>query len=95
MGWLPRSYAACDTCGFERVVLEDRDAAIQLLRAGGWHHMRGKTLGGQEFETILCRKCAKDERRRTRVKEEVEQDALPLNWEEGRIVVGKQGVQSR
>lgn len=97
MGWLPKGDAACDNedCGAIRICVDDRHKAIQMMRAGGWRHMEGKTLGGQDFETILCPKCAKDERRRTRVKAEPDQDVLPLDFEEGRVVVGRQGVQSR
>lgn len=95
MGWLPKGYAACDTCGFERVVLEDRDAAIQLMRAGGWAYLKGETIGGKQFETILCPGCRKDERKRSRDTTTVEQEALPLDWEKGRVVVGRQGFSSR
>jgi hypothetical protein len=95
MGWLPGGDAVCDTCPKIRVCVDDRALAIQMMRAGGWRHMAGTTLGGQDFETILCPGCAKDERRRGRTNKDIEQDALPIDWEEGRIVVGKQGVQSR
>lgn len=95
MGWLASGDAACDTCATVRICVSERAKAIQMMRAGGWRHMEGKTLGGQDFETILCPGCTRDERRRTRTKADVEQDALPLDWEEGRAVVGKQGFQSR
>lgn len=75
--------------------MQDRNTAIQMMRAGGWRHMRGQTLGGQQFETILCPTCIKDTKRKSRAKTETVQDALPLNWEEGRKVVGGQGVSSR
>jgi hypothetical protein len=95
MGWLASGDAACDTCEHVRICVPERERAIQMMRAGGWRHMKGKTLGGQDFETILCPTCAKDERRRRRKQEPTDQEALPLDWEEGRIVVGKQGVQTR
>lgn len=95
MAWRPDGDAACDSCKAIRVGAATKQATIQMMRAAGWRHMCGKTLGGQEFETILCPKCAKDEKRRARKTEEAEQDVLPLDWEEVRIVVGGQGVSSR
>jgi hypothetical protein len=95
MGWLPLGDAACDTCGKQRVGSFDRTKAIQMLRAGGWHHMAGLTIGGVPFESILCRVCGHDEHRRPRTSAVAQQEELPLDWEEGRTVVGAQGVQSR
>lgn len=95
MGWLPNGDAKCDVCPAIRVCVDDRHQAIQMMRAGGWRHMKSTTLGGQEFETILCPKCTKDQKRKTRAKAELEEDVLPLDFEEGRVVVGRQGVSSR
>lgn len=95
MGWLPKGYAACDTCGIARAVVSDREASIQLLRAGGWRHMAGRTLGGQDFETILCAGCTKDEHRRSRTKPSEQEDTLPIDWEAHRVVRGKEGIQHR
>lgn len=96
MPWTPTGDATCDTCGHLRFCPEDRALAVQMMRAGGWRHMKGTTEGGREFETILCPRCAKDEKRRTRSsKETIEQEELPLDFEAGRVVVGKQGFSSR
>lgn len=96
MAWLRNGQvAACDTCKRERWVVEDRDASIQLLRAAGWHHMKGRTQGGVDFESLVCPECGKGERRRPRAMGSPEQDTLPLDFEKGRIVGGKQGVSSR
>lgn len=57
--------------------------------------MAGQTLEGKQFETILCPKCVKEEKKRSRAPKEIEQDTLPLDFEEGRIVVGRQGFSSR
>ena len=96
MGWMVKQdCAVCDGCGATRGVTGDREESVQLLRAGGWRHLKGKTLGDEDFETILCPGCVKDQRRRSRDKTQVEQDTLPLDFEEGRIVVGRQGVSSR
>lgn len=95
MGWTAKGYAVCDSCGRERVCVEDRHMATQMLRVGGWRHMQGKTLGGQDFETILCPECVKGERKRSRSKAEGVQQELPLPWEEARVVRGAQGIQHR
>lgn len=95
MSWLPAGYVGCDTCGAQRVGVEDRDATIQMIRAAGWRHMKGTTIGGQDFETILCPGCAKEERRRPRKSVDPQEETLPLDFEEMRIVVGKQGYSSR
>lgn len=94
MPWLLCGDATCDTCGHVRVAACTQGDTIEMMRAAGWAHMKGTTLGGQEFETILCPACRRDEKRRTRVKAEMDQEALPLNWEEGRVI-GGQGVSSR
>lgn len=96
MGWtVKQDCAVCDVCGATRGVTHDREQSVQLLRAGGWRHMAGETLEGKEFETILCPKCVKDEKKKSRGTKEIVQDTLPLDFEEGRIVVGRQGISSR
>lgn len=95
MPWLPSGDASCDTCPVIRYCPEDRALAIQMMRAGGWRHMAGMTLGGEEFETILCPGCTRGEKRKTRTKETLEQDALPLDFESGRKIIGRQGFSSR
>lgn len=57
--------------------------------------MEGKLEGGDDFETILCPKCVRESRRKPRGNKELDQEALPLDWEQNRIVVGQQGVQAR
>lgn len=95
MGWMPKDMVKCDNCPLGRQVVADREQSIALLRAGGWRHLKGTTEGGQDFETILCPGCTREQRKRSRAKEVLPQDTLPLNFEEGRIVVGRQGVSSR
>lgn len=96
MGWtVKQDCAVCDNCGATRGVTDDREQSVQLLRAGGWRHMSGKTLEGKEFEIILCPPCIKEEKKRPRGVKEIPQDTLPLDFEEGRVVVGRQGISSR
>jgi hypothetical protein len=94
MPWLPDGCATCDTCGKLRIGLHERKAAIQAMRAGGWHHSKGLTIGGVPYEVILCPGCAKDERKRQRNIVVVDQDSLFDVEEYGKIERG-QGVQSR
>jgi hypothetical protein len=95
MPWTAKGDAACDTCGTERACVPDRHLAIQMMRAGGWRHMKGTTLGGQEFETIICSPCTKGEYKRSRGRRDTVQQELPLDFEEGRVVARGEGVQSR
>lgn len=62
MGWDGKGNAHCDTCDAVKEVNHD----TQVLRAFGWHHSQGKTLGGKDYEGILCGTCARDERKRER-----------------------------
>lgn len=95
MPWLPNGDASCDTCALVRLCVADRHLAIQMMRAGGWRHMQGITLGGRTFETILCPGCTREEKKRKRTKDTVEQEELPLDFRTGGTVVGKQGFSSR
>lgn len=73
-----------------------REAAIQIIRAGGWHHALGQTMGGTPYEAILCKRCAREEHKRPPKKPPLEQDeTLPLNWEEWRHIERGEGFQSR
>lgn len=96
MPWDSKGDARCDTCGFWRCGHWDKAIAIQMLRAAGWHHMEGSTLGGQPFEHILCALCGREEHKRPRTAGGIEQEQLPLDWEgeQGGRRQGK-GIQSR
>lgn len=94
MPWLPDGDAQCDTCEQVRIAFDDRHHTIQVMRAAGWRHMKGTTLGQVPFETILCPGCTKEQKRKTRTKQEGVQEALPLDWQEEKTV-GGQGVSSR
>ena len=80
MGWTALGDAVCDSCPAERIGHPNRHEAIQRIRAGGWHHMAGTTIGGAPFESILCRSCVKDEHRRPRSTATIENEELPLDW---------------
>lgn len=86
MSWTSLGDAVCDSCGDARIGNIDRDAAIQLIRAGGWHHATGTTIGGVPYEVILCKTCAHEERKRPRATANLQgQEQLPIDWEQWRI----------
>lgn len=82
MGWTSLGDAVCDSCGEMRLGDPDRHTAIQRIRAAGWHHSQGVTLGGQPYEQILCKEDAKGERKRPQRTLHVQQEeTLPIDWE--------------
>lgn len=95
MPWLEKGDAQCDNCPSVRTCVPDRAQSIQMMRAAGWRHLEGTTLGGKAFETILCPPCVGTEHKRSRLKAETDQQELPLDFESGRVVPGRQGFSSR
>lgn len=96
MGWDARGCGVCDSCGRQGAGNAHRATAVEMLRVLGWHHSKGTTIGGHQYEGILCPGCARDEHRKnSRKKELPEQDALPLNWENYRVQEQGEGFQSR
>lgn len=86
MSWTSLGDAVCDTCGEARLGHLDRVKAVQMIRAGGWHHAVGITIGGLPYEATLCRTCAHEERKRPRVTVILDnQEQLPIDWEQWRI----------
>ena len=53
---------------------------VEILRALGWHHGSGVTIGGDPYEALLCPHCAKDTQRRVVTRSTLEQDQLPIEW---------------
>lgn len=76
--WDNNGDTRCNSCGKQGYGDKDRHKAVQRLRAAGWHHAQGVTLGGRNFEEILCPGCAKDGYKRTRNKAQIAQDPLPM-----------------
>lgn len=95
MGWAADNSGFCDTCGKTGPGHRDHQVAVQMLRALGWHHGEGVTMGGQRYEALLCTGCARDEHRRKRSIQQVEQDAFPIDWDTCRVVERGQGSQTR
>jgi len=60
-----------------------------------WHYGSGETIGGQQYEQLLCPACSKNEYRRVIVKPTIEQDALPFDWEALRPEVKGTGGHTR
>jgi hypothetical protein len=97
MAWDERGDAVCDSCGQTRMGHHIRPAAIQMIRAGGWHHALGHTIGGEPYEAILCKGCVREEHKRPKkiTPMDMTGEELPLPWEEWRIVEHGPGSQSR
>lgn len=82
MGWLPSGDGVCDSCPQLGAGTGDQHSTIQRLRAAGWHHAAGQTLGGQSYEALLCPGCAREQKRRKQIKFSFEQQSLPMMQEE-------------
>lgn len=90
-----RGNGICQTCGKAGPGHEVRRLGIDFLRVLGWHYGSGETIGGQQYEVLLCPHCSKDEKRRVVVKSTIEQDELPIDWEALRTVPKSQGGHTR
>lgn len=78
--WDAKGCGVCQTCGKIGPGHARRPENIDFLRVLGWHYGSGETIGGKQYEMLLCPHCSKDEKRRVIVKPSIEQDALPLDW---------------
>lgn len=92
--WDAKNNAIC-ACGRVGPGHERRDVAIQYLLGLGWHHSAGTTIGGQQYEAVLCPACAKDERKRKVKKFSFDEEALPLDWAACKPEVTGEGFSSR
>jgi hypothetical protein len=96
MTWTSHGDAVCDSCGEMRMGHLDRHYAIQMLRAAGWHHAIGVTIGGVRYEVILCTPCVKDEHKRPKRTIQLDQEeTLPIDWERLKIYESGPGGHSR
>lgn len=96
MSWTSFGDAVCDSCGEMRVGHSDRHQAIQIIRAGSWHHSIGVTIGGAPYEQILCKECARGEYRRpNRTLSVAQEEQLPIDWEQWRTHGSGSGGYSR
>lgn len=95
MSWTGKGDAVCDDCGAVKLLCSDRELAIQMLLASSWNYASGFTLSGGPYEMIRCTKCAHEQHKRRQKEVGVQEDVLPLDWEEGRKVERGQGFQSR
>lgn len=87
--WDAKGNGICQTCG--KVGVED----VEVLRALGWHYDKGRTIGGQDYEALLCPHCAKGAHRKTIIKSTLEQDQLPIDWGQYRALPKSQGGHTR
>lgn len=87
--WDAKGNGICQTC--DRTGPSD----VQVLRALGWHHGAGVTIGGQDYEALLCPNCAKDVKRKVIIKSTMKQDQLPIDWGHYRQQPKSQGGHTR
>lgn len=81
MVWSSNGDAVCDSCGKVKLCHHDRRQAVQVLRAAGWHHFSGETIGGQPHEAILCKTCVKEEHKRPKAQAVAPQgEQLQIDW---------------
>lgn len=74
----------------------NRHRAIQVIRAAGWHHSIGRTIGNVPYEAILCRACVKEEYKRPKKTLLVDQEeSLPIEWDKWRKDESGPGGHSR
>lgn len=90
-----RGNGICQSCGKTGPGHEVRRLGIEFLRVLGWHYGSGDTIGGQQYEALLCPACSKDEHRRKVTKPTIKQDALPLDWDACKTVPQSQGGYTR
>jgi len=93
--WDARGNGICQSCGTTEAGHEVRRLAIEFLRVMRWHYGSGETIGGQQYEVLLCPACSKNEKRRVVTKSTIEQDALPFDWEALRPAPKSQGGHTR
>lgn len=93
--WDTRGNGICQTCGKTEAGHEVRKIAIEFLRVMRWHYGAGETIGGQQYEVLLCPACAKDTHRRVLTKPTIEQDELPIDWGQCEPVHKTQGGHTR
>lgn len=60
-----------------------------------WHHGSGVTIGGQQYEVLLCPDCSNETRRRVVVRPNIKQDALPIDWDQFKLQPKTQGGHTR
>jgi len=93
--WDKAGNGVCQTCGTLGPGYARRKLAIDFLRVLGWHYGEGVTIGGQQYEVLLCPDCSKNQKRRVVTKPEIDQDELPIDWEQYRVQPRTQGGHTR
>lgn len=74
--WDARGNGICQSCGCTGPGHEVRRLGIEFLRVLGWRHGEGVTIGGHQYEDLLCPQCSRNEKKAVRTKVSIEQDAL-------------------
>lgn len=93
--WSADGNAICQSCGKTEAGHSVRRIAIEFLRVMRWHHGSGVTIGGQQYEVLLCPSCSSDTHKRVVSKPTIEQDALPIDWNQFVVQPKTQGGHTR
>lgn len=93
--WTAEGNGICQSCGRTEAGHSVRKIAIEFLRVMRWHYGTGETIGGQQYEVLLCPDCSNDQHRRPRQTVTLEQDALPIDWEQFKVLPKTQGGHTR
>lgn len=60
-----------------------------------WHYGSGRTIGGRQYEVLLCPDCSGNAHKRVVSKPSIEQDALPFDWDQFAVAPKTQGGHTR
>ena len=93
--WSADGNAICQGCGKTEAGHSVRKLAIEFLRVMRWHYGNGETIGGQQYEVLLCPDCSNETHRRVVNKSTIEQDALPIDWDQYVVTPKSQGGHTR
>lgn len=80
--WDARNNGTCQNCKTVGPSAGSRQQTVEFLRCKGWHHAQGVTYGLQPYEVLLCRGCVTEERKRAIRQPVIQQDALPIDWDQ-------------
>lgn len=93
--WTPEGNGVCQGCGKVETGHGVRATTIEVLRVMRWHYGSGMTIGGQQYEVLLCPDCSSETHRRVVIKPSIEQDALPIDWDQFKMQPKPQGGHTR
>ena len=93
--WSADGNGICQGCGKTEAGHSVRRIAIDFLRVMRWHYGSGQTIGGQQYEVLLCPDCSNDSHKRVVSKPVIDQDVLPFDWGQYVVQPKTQGGHTR